>query len=141
VIDDADPEAVVDTGVKLPYEVVTLPSESVLTAKDRDSVRLVTRPSERVPTKTPKRSVLVEEPVLVEALPVDAFVLEGVILDPDEVVLALAAKTEKEVKVEEPLVMTTGEDVREAPRVVVNVPFECVAELAAEMMAGTRLVG
>ena len=141
MIDDADPEAVVDTGVKLPYEVVTLPSESVLTAKDRDSVRLVTRPSERVPTKTPKRSVLVEEPVLVEALPVDAFVLEGVILDPDEVVLALAAKTEKEVKVEEPLVMTTGEDVREAPRVVVNVPFECVAELAAEMMAGTRLVG
>jgi len=134
VADDTDPDVVVETGAKLPYEVVTLPSESVLTPKDRDSVRLVTRPSERVATKTPKRSVLIDTPVREDPLLL-------VVVVPDEVVLAFAGKTEKEVNVEDPLAMTTGEEDNELAAVVVKVPLERAAEFAAEMMAGTRLVG
>jgi len=132
------PGIVVDTGVKAPYDVVILPSDRVEIAKDRDSVMLVTRPSERVAAKTPKSSVLLKLPVVVVesvveplAKPVEVFDAES-----EEVALALTGKTEKDVKVEEPLVMSTGEDVSE----VVRVPFGFATE-AAEMMAGTRLVG
>lgn len=99
VPDDDNPEIVLETGKKLPYDVETDPSDMVLTAKDRDSVKLVTRPSESVVAKTANKSVLVEPPVLVAEPDVMEPDAEPDVVEPeaDEVALELAAKTENEV--------------------------------------------